>query len=243
MEIDIKVSGLEPLAAAIREAADIQYRAAKLRTDALAITTKSFFDALQIVLPAIISGSSMARAKDETDGGSALETSSTSDAPMAPNAVTPAGSAEDQGEPANPVKVAVENTSIEDAPVKNPGTARDSREARRVVEPDAAKEPPIEKTPAAEAEKEPQEQGGAATPETSMKLEDFVNDTLAYCMSYLDELHGLPNFNKLDFVNAVCAVCGCKNPGEMQGSIEDVEKLRKAVAAVAEKFKKDGVYA
>lgn len=208
MEIDIKVSGLEPLAAAIREAADIQYRAAKLRTDALAITTKSFFDALQIVLPAIISGSSMARAKDETDGGSALETSSTSD-----------------------------------APVKNPGTARDSREARRVVEPDAAKEPPIEKTPAAEAEKEPQEQGGAATPETSMKLEDFVNDTLAYCMSYLDELHGLPNFNKLDFVNAVCALCGCKNPGEMQGSIEDVEKLRKAVAAVAEKFKKDGVYA
>lgn len=179
MEIDIKVSGLEPLAAAIREAADIQYRAAKLRTDALAITTKSFFDALQIVLPAIISGSSMARAKDETDGGSALETSSTSDAPMAPNAVTPAGSAEDQGEPASPVKVAVENTSIEDAPVKNPGTARDSREARRVVEPDAAKEPPIEKTPAAEAEKEPQEQGGAATPETSAAV--TMSDVMTLC--------------------------------------------------------------
>lgn len=179
MEIDIKVSGLEPLAAAIREAADIQYRAAKLRTDALAITTKSFFDALQIVLPAIISGSSMARAKDETDGGSALETSSTSDAPMAPNAVTPAGSAEDQGEPANPVKVAVENTPIDDVPAKKPTIDRENREARRVVETDAAKETSIEKTPAAEAEKEPQEQGGAATPETSAAV--TMSDVMTLC--------------------------------------------------------------
>ena len=238
MEIEIN-SGLEPLAAAVKEAADMNVRAARLQAESRASLVKGISDAIAILLPAIISGRSPARAFE----------------PDAPEAETPAPAAEaiqprpaaesgrSQGEAENPAKVTAENTSNGGAKTENPASACGSREARQVTKNEITKEAPIEKTSAVKTEKEPQEQEGAATPETQMKLEDFVNDTLAYCMSYLDELQKLPNFDKLDFVNAVCAVCGCKNPGEMQGSIEDVKKLRSAVAAVAEKFKKDGVYA
>lgn len=172
MEIDIKVSGLDSMAAAIREAAKTNFEAARLQADSRASLIKGISEALSILLPAIISGRSPARAFE----------------PDAPEAETPAAeaiqprpeaeSARTTSEAANPVKVTAETTPTEDVPAENPASARGSREARQLAERAPAEKPPFDEVPAEKSEKKPAPQGGAAA-ETPKAV--TMCDVMAVC--------------------------------------------------------------
>lgn len=156
MEIEIKIGGLDSLAAAIKEAAACNLEAARLTVESRSVAMKGFSDALQIVLPAIVSGRFPARAfePDTPEAGAP--------APAA-EAIQPrpaAGSVRSQGE---------------DAEDENPVNARGSREARQVVGEKAPEAQGGAATPSAESVEAPVTQGGAATPPVTM------NDVMAVC--------------------------------------------------------------
>lgn len=170
MEIEIKISGLESLAAAVKEAADMNFRAARIQAESRDSMVKGITDALTVLLPAVICGQSPARAFE----------------PDTPEAETPAPAAEasqprpaadpgrSQAEAVNPVAVTAKNTSTEGAPAESPASARDGREARRVAERAPAEKPPFDEKPEIETPK----QAGAAA-ETPQAV--TMSDVMAVC--------------------------------------------------------------
>ena len=159
MEIEVKIGGLDALAAAIKEAAACNLKAASLQAETRTAVLKGISDALTILLPATISGRSPARAFE----------------PDTPEAETPAPAVD-----ARQSGLAAESDPIpaEDAKDENPVNARGSREARQVVETDAAEKPPFEETPAAKPEQKPAVQGGAAAEAPKAVT---MSDVMAIC--------------------------------------------------------------
>lgn len=159
MEIEIKIGGLDSLAAAVKEAAACNLKAARLQAESRAAVLKGISDALTILLPATISGRSPAHAFE-------------SDAPEAEQPA-PAVNARQPG-------LAAESDPIpaEAAKDENPVNARGSREARQVAESEAAEKPPFEETPAAKPEQKPAVQGGAAAEAPKAVT---MSDVMAIC--------------------------------------------------------------
>lgn len=174
MEIEIKIGGLDSLAAAVKEAAACNLKAARLQAESRAAVLKGISDALTILLPATISGRSPAHAF-ESDAPEAEQPAPAVDARQSDLA---AESDPTPAEAANPVAITAENTPIEDAKDENPVNARGSREARQVAESEAAEKPPFEETPAAKPEQKPAVQGGAAAEAPKAVT---MSDVMAIC--------------------------------------------------------------
>lgn len=159
MEIEVKIGGLDSLAAAVKEAAACNLAAARLQAESRASLVKGISDALTILLPATISGRSPARAFE-------------SDAPEAEQPA-PAVDARQPGLAAESDPI-----PIEDAKDENPVNARGSREARQVAESEAAEAPTFKETPAAKPEQKPAVQGGAAAEAPKAVT---MSDVMAIC--------------------------------------------------------------
>lgn len=162
MEINVNVSGLNPLAAAIEKVAAAQVEAAKIR----AASMSDFVQAAGALIALVAAGQSPARAAEsDSSGGAAMQPESTAAAPAPSTLDTPA-----QAPAETPEKIEPESANVGAAPAPAEVKPAAGEKAERAPEKPAAAE--AQKAAPAASEKAEQER-------EKMTKQAFVNACLA----------------------------------------------------------------